>query len=97
MALEKSNHWEKVIKHAEIRMREKSYKEKDFFTKVVDTAKKFLTVELLVGIIAAFSMYMQFGWLELERTLLSWIIGITLVATLLTVMVNRYRRITHNE
>lgn len=94
---DKSNHWEKVIKHAEIRMKEKSYRDKTPLDKFLETTKKFLTVELLVGIIAAFSMYMQFGWLELERTLLSWIIGITLVATLMTVMVNRYRKITHHE
>ena len=87
--------WEELVKEAERRLSEKEARERRLLYRYVATLKKLITVELLIGIIAAFSMYMQYGWKELERTLLSWIIGITLAATIVTFMIERYKRITH--
>jgi type IV secretory pathway VirB2 component (pilin) len=92
------NEWEGIVKKAAIKSAIKSdNQKKNIFEKYAESLKGLVTVELLVGIIAAFSMFILFGWDELERTLLSWIIGITLVMTILTYMANRYKKITHFE
>ncbi len=85
--------WEAVLKDAAYKARAKELREKNVLKKFVISLKKLLTIELLVGIIAAFSLYMYFGAEELFRTLLSWTIGITLATTVVTFMVNRYKRL----
>ncbi len=87
--------WEDIVKEAALRTRATEVHKRKAFVKYVSLLKKLVTVELLIGVVAAFSLYMEFGWKELERTLLSWIIGITLVATIITFMISRYNKITH--
>jgi len=87
--------WEELVNQTEQRMHAREKHKNKLFEKYVTVLRRLITVELLIGIIAAFSMYMQFGWVELERTLLSWIIGITMVSTIITFMIDRYKKITH--
>ena len=85
--------WEDIIKDAAVRARAKELQEKRAIIKFISTLKKLLTIELLVGIVAAFSLYVYFGAEELFRTLLNWTIGITLATTVVTFMINRYKKI----
>ena len=87
--------WEELIRESEQRIRAREMQERRLFRRYVTALRQLITVELLIGLIAVFSMYMQFGWRELERTLLSWTIGITVAATLVTFMINKYKKITH--
>ncbi|MBR9691989.1 hypothetical protein GOV06_04325 [Candidatus Woesearchaeota archaeon] len=87
--------WAELIKHAARKERAKEIHERNVLRKFVITLKKLLTVELLIGLIAALSLYIFFGWAELARTLLNWIIGITLATTVVAFMINRYKKLLH--
>ena len=87
--------WEDFTKEAGQNRRVYDAKKKRFFEDYLSNLKKFLTVEIIIGIIAAFLLYTRFGIAELQRTILSWIIGITLVMTIVTAMMNRYKKIFH--
>jgi hypothetical protein len=87
--------WEDILKKADVRARAQEAHERHTLRKFVDTLKKLLTVELLIGMIAAFSLYVYFGWEQLFKTLLNWTIGITLASTVVTFMVNRYKKLLH--
>ncbi len=89
----KKSEWETVLKDAAYRARAKELREKNALKRLVSSLKKLLTIELLVGVVAAFSLYVYFGAEELFRTLLNWTIGITLATTVVTFMVNRYKRL----
>ena len=86
--------WNDIIRQAEINSKKEEAKERRDRKKYILVLRKFISVQLLIGLIAAFSLYMEFGWQELERILLSWVIGLTLVGTFLTILVERYRKIT---
>jgi uncharacterized membrane protein len=85
--------WENVVKDATFQARARELRRKNALKKFVSALKKLLTVELLIGLIAAFSLYVYFGAEELFRTLLSWVIGITLATTVITFMVDRYKKV----
>ncbi|MBW2995816.1 hypothetical protein KY332_00790 [Candidatus Woesearchaeota archaeon] len=87
--------WEDILKKASIKAKAQELHERNALKKFVNTLKRLLTVELLIGIIAAFSLYAYFGWEQLFRTLLNWTIGITLASTVVTFMVNRYKKLLH--
>ena len=89
-----SKSWEQIIKETERSIKRRDQYKHSLLGRYVSMLRKLVTIELLVGITAAFSMYMQFGWEELEKTLLSWIIGLTIAATLVTFMIERYKKIT---
>lgn len=90
-----SKSWEQIVKETEKSMKRRDQHRHSLLGRYVSMLRKLMTIELLVGVTAAFSMYMQFGWEELEKTLLSWIIGLTIAATLVTFMIGRYKKITH--
>lgn len=48
-----------------------------------------IPVQILLGIIACFLMYFIFGGNKLAETLLSWTIGMTIIATLVTSILYR--------
>ena len=86
--------WVEILNKAEKAQAHEKHK-KNVFKKFTLSLRRLLTFELLIGIIAAFMLYVGFGWNELQRTLLSWIIGITMVSTMITFMVNRYNKLLH--
>lgn len=86
--------WVEILKKAETARAHEAHKE-NAFKKFALSMRRILTFELLIGIIAALILYVGFGWNELQRTLLSWIIGITMVSTMITFMVNRYNKLLH--
>lgn len=87
--------WEEILKNASQKARAHEIHHKHTIRKIVDTLKKLLTVELLIGLLAAFSLYKFYGTAELFKTLLNWTIGITLATTVVTFMVNRYKKLLH--
>jgi hypothetical protein len=86
--------WAEILKKAEKAQAHETHK-KNVFKKFTLSLRRFLTFELLIGIVAALILYAGFGWTELQRILLSWIIGITMVSTMITFMVNRYNKLLH--
>lgn len=68
------------------RERARKIKQKQQVTSVFEKLKKVITIPLVIGFIAAFLMYQYYGWDELIRSLLSWTIGLTILATIITVL-----------
>ena len=89
--------WEHFVNKSSLRDKHTNIRGNSLFYKVVETLRRIVTIELLIGVIAAFSYYMLFGAADLEKTLLSWVIGLTLASTMLTLMIGRYKRITKLE
>jgi len=54
--------------------------------------KGVVSVPILIGVLAAIVMYKEFGWIKLEEVLLSWTIGLTVLATIVTLL-ERYTKI----
>ena len=54
--------------------------------------KGIISVPILIGVLAAIIMYKEFGWLKLEEVLLSWTIGLTVLATIVTLL-ERYTKL----
>lgn len=54
--------------------------------------KSIISIPIIIGFIAAFIMYKEFGWEKLEEVLLSWTIGLTIIATIVTLL-ERYTKI----
>jgi hypothetical protein len=87
--------WGRLVKEAAAREKVREFNERRAANRrYIDILKKLVTLELLIGIIAAYSYYMLFGAQELEKTLLSWVIGLTLASTLIALTMKRYGRIT---
>jgi hypothetical protein len=89
--------WAELIKEADAKVRAREIKEKRAFRKYTNVLLKLVPIQVLIGIVAAFYFYMRFGWSDLEKTLLTWIIGLTLSATIVTVMINKYKKVTKSE
>ena len=54
---------------------------------------KFISVPIIVGVLAAMITYQQYGWDFLKRTLLSWTIGVTIVTTVIAIMEKHSRKL----
>jgi len=85
--------WEHILKKAEQRDKIRTVREKRIFEKYLSSLNRIVIINIFVGILAAFMLYSRFGWEELSKTILSWVIGITLVATILTAFINKYKHI----
>lgn len=48
--------------------------------------RRAITIPVLIGIFAAILMWWKFGWDELAHTLLSWTIGLTILAATITLL-----------
>jgi polyferredoxin len=48
--------------------------------------KKALSIPIIIGVAASWLMYHRFGWPILEQTLLSWTMGGTILATIITLL-----------
>ena len=53
--------------------------------------KKLISIPLMIGLVASILMYYTFGLLELEKTLLSWTIGITSVTAIIAFIESVFR------
>lgn len=69
-----------------------NYQRKKYFEKqrkihsIKHNLKKALSIPIIIGILAAVVMYYRFGWVELEKQLLSWTMGGTILATIVTLL-----------
>ena len=89
--------WEDLLRRADARVEAKEIKEKRDFRRYTEALLRTVPIQALIGITAAFYFYLRFGWSDLERVLLTWVIGITLAATLVTFMINKYKKIIHSK
>ena len=88
--------WEKY-KHKKKKKEEhakayEKYKRDESFAFFKSNFKSIISIPIIIGVIAAIVMYYRFGWIELEKTLLSWTIGLTLLATIVTLL-ERYTKL----
>jgi hypothetical protein len=88
--------WEKYkIKKSMQEKHGKSYEQLKFKESVEFVEKHFksiLSVPIIIGILAAYLMYRDFGFPKLEEVLLSWTIGLTIVAAIITLL-EKYTKI----
>ena len=83
--------WEHVLKEAiENKSIQLIKKEKRSYERYLSMLRKLVAIHIILGIAAAIILYLNFGWEELIKTFLSWVIGITLVATIVTATINRF-------
>jgi hypothetical protein len=94
MAISKSD-WEKMVRKADLKARQQEIQEKKALRRFVDILKVKLPFELMLGITAMFLLYSFFGPGQLFKTLLNWIIGITMASTIVTFMIDRYKKLLH--
>jgi hypothetical protein len=79
-----------VKKHTEREKRKQEKEAKQLFRVVLH----FTSFPLLFGFIAALGFYHYYGFDALRRTVLSWTIGITLIATLYTTFINKLKNLS---
>jgi len=86
--------WEDILKNA-VKGHGKSeeIKKKRVLEEFVSHLRAHVKFEIVIGLFAAYLLYYLFGFDVLIKTLLSWAIGITLVATVITSLINKYKRI----
>ena len=89
--------WEELLKKADSSVRAREIREKKAFKKYADVLLSLVPIQMLIGVLAAIYFYLRFGWQDLEKVLLSWIIGLTLAATIVTFMINKYKKVTHKD
>lgn len=53
--------------------------------------KVLIPIQIVIGIVACFLMYFIFGGNKLVETLLSWTIGMTIIAAFVTSMFSKYK------
>ncbi|MBW2977675.1 hypothetical protein KY331_02415 [Candidatus Woesearchaeota archaeon] len=86
--------WEDILKGAVIKQgKSEEKKKKKVLEEFVSHLRNRIKFELLIGIGAAYLLYLLFGFETLIKTLLSWAIGITLVATVIASLMNKYKKI----
>ncbi|MBW3020939.1 2TM domain-containing protein [Candidatus Woesearchaeota archaeon] len=76
--------WKERVKYAlahqkEIEEKRLKREKKEFYKKL----RKYVSVPILIGIFAAYFLWHQYGKDELIKVMLGWIIGLTLVATIM--------------
>ena len=82
--------WEDQVKYAlhhqdTIKAMREHREKKEYHEKL----RRFVPIPILIGAFAAFLMYNFFGLQEMLKSLLSWIIGMTLVATVIAYIPKR--------
>ena len=53
--------------------------------------KRLISIPIIIGAVASVVLYLRFGWEVLEQTLLSWTIGLTILAAILAI-IEKYGR-----
>lgn len=67
-------------------------KKLDPVSKLTKTLKRSLPIPIIIGIAASAIMYRFYGGAKLIETLLSWIIGMTLIAFIITSILSKYEK-----
>ena len=67
---------EKIREERERRLREERLREKR------KKLKRYLSIPIIIGLLACVLFIYRFGWTELEKSVYSWLIGITFISTL---------------
>ncbi|MBN1646116.1 hypothetical protein JW868_03715 [Candidatus Woesearchaeota archaeon] len=55
--------------------------------------KKLVPIPIALGMIAGVYYLVRFGWIEFEKMFISWLVGITLVAAIVTWIVEFERKV----
>ncbi len=79
-----TSEWEKKVRYAlthkdEISKRRENREKQDFYKRM----RRLVPIPIMIGILAAIMMHKYFGWQSLLETLLGWVIGLTIVATII--------------
>jgi len=87
---EQQEHVEKIFKqHVESEEKKKEREYKKYLTNLV----KFIPIPIMVGGLAALLYYHYYGWEDLKKIILTWTIGVTLIATLSAAFINKIKNI----
>lgn len=91
--MENKKKWEEVVKEA-LRDRDKIeiYKRRRELREYYAKLKRFIPIPLITGIVAAYFMYRLYGSEDLLKSLLGWVIGLTLIATIIASLPGKIRR-----
>ncbi len=73
--------WEKVIK-SEFRKYGREMEQRTVFQQL-RFSRRYISIPIILGVWASIFIYFRFGGEELLRTLLSWVVGVTIVATVI--------------
>lgn len=87
------NRIEQILKNEMLKRRFNSeVKKESAVNNVMERLRKFVPVEVIIGVVACFFMYFIFGGEKLVETLLSWVIGMTIIAAIVTSLLSRYHK-----
>ena len=67
-------------------------KKEKAFDVLIRKLKTSIPIQIVIGIAACFLMYMLMGWEKLIETLLGWVIGMTIIATIITSILSKYQK-----
>jgi pheromone shutdown protein TraB len=84
--------WEEKVRYAlshkhEIERKKEVAKKKAFYKKL----RRNVSIPIIIGIFAAALLVHNFGWDALYQNLLNWIIGLTLVATIIAYLPKQFK------
>lgn len=84
--------WEEKVRYAlshkhEIEKRKETAKKKEFYKKL----RRYVSIPIMIGIFAAALLVHHFGWKALFQNLLNWIIGLTIVATIIAYLPRQFK------
>lgn len=86
--------WEDIVKEAlQNHQHSQHIKKRKLLRDYYRSLLKFIPIPVLIGGLASYYMYVEFGWKALEQSLLSWTIGLTLIATIVASIVGRFKRL----
>ena len=77
---------EQLRKNVEQEERILKIKKEQSVKKIKKQLSRLISIPIGIGILAAAFTYHRFGWMFLEQILLSWIIGATIITTVIAVM-----------
>ena len=85
-----------LIKHAVDKKRIEIISDKEDRKDLFKNIRNYVSIPVIVGIAAAWIYYLEFGWVDLRKVILSWLIGMTLIATLIGSIVAKLDRRKRN-
>ena len=79
--------WEEVIKVALAKYkREEANAARKKQLSQLKILRKYISIPIVVGLVALVAIYFFFGMGEVLKTLLSWVVGVTIVATVVAAL-----------
>ena len=86
--------WDRSLKKAVAKRERQNLKKqerKEYFISL-KKAINYVSIPFIIGILAAVLYYDAFGWEALKKTILSWFIGMTLIATFVASIIAKLDR-----